>query len=538
MIHNIAFSQWIQSVLYLNGKPFSLRGREYLLPIYDNGYGRILLKTGRQVEKSTTLAAFIIGLLTAFSNIAAVYAAPDEQKLRNFSHLKLAQFIDASPVVKNLYTKGDAVLDNVYEKKFNNGSTLLLLNAGNESNLRSPSGQILCLDEIQDIEASAIPIAREILSHAADHESKIKIFLDTGTPLSLVNPIEELWRDSSMTEWLIPCRRCDTTKAVGDTIGKVRYWNNIGVPNISPYGLVCAKCGTKIYPSDGQWVNTNKAENIRTMGFRISQPMTSWCDMEDIYYDKFRKYSMSQFQNEVLGISSDSATVMFPQKKLEALCDENESLLQHPTKRTAQYPVIAGIDWGVGVEDGGKTVLTIGVAERPDRIKIVYIRKFDNTIPEDDQTDIIINKLREFDPVVIVCDWGAAGDRNAHIASALGSQKVIQVQYVHSVGFIKRVDSFIKMLRVSRTLALSDLRRNVLKDKHFVFPKWSEFLPLAQDMMNEFIEEDKGGNLKYIHRITEQDDGLHSLTYVNIGRKLYFEMPILHLSITESETPD
>lgn len=533
MNRDIALSQWVQSVLYLNAKPFSLKSREYLLPIYDNGYKRILLKTGRQVEKSTTLAAYIIGLLTAYSHIAAVYAAPDDRKVRNFSHLKLAEFIIDSPPVKKFFYEGEGLLSNVYEKKFNNGSTLLLVNAGNVGNFRSPSGQILCLDEIQDFVPDYIPVAREILSHATDHESGIKIFFDTGTPLSLVNPIEELWRDSSMTEWLIPCRRCDTTKSTGSITGRVRYWNNIGVPNISPYGLICAKCGAKIFSPDGQWVNTNTMKNIRTMGFRISQPMTSWCDMEEIFYDKLKKYPMSKFQNEVLGISSDSATVMFPEKKLRECCDESFSLLDSPTKRTSQYPTMAGIDWGVGVDGGGLTVLTIGIAEQPTKIRMIYGRKFDNTIPQDDQTDIIIKKLKEFNVSIVLCDWGANGDRNAHLAAAIGRERIVQVQYVASVGFIKKAEEYLKMLRISRTLALSDLRRNVLKDKQFIFPRWEDFYPFAEDMMHEFIEEDKMGNLKYIHKLTQQDDALHSLTYLNLARKLYFDMPILHLTINE-----
>lgn len=533
MTKEISLSQWVQNVLRLNDKPFSLKGREYLLPIYDNGYNRILLKTGRQVEKSTTLAAYIIGLLTAYSHIAAVYAAPDDRKVRNFSHLKLSEFIYDSPVVNKFFMSGDDILKNVYEKKFNNGSTLLLLNASNVGNFRSPSGQILCLDEIQDFVPDYIPVAREILSHALDHDSKIKIFFDTGTPLSLVNPIEELWRDSSMTEWLIPCRRCSSTKSTAAATSKVRFWNNIGVSNISPYGLICSKCGAKIFPQDGQWINTTPKTNVRTMGFRISQPMTSWCDMEEIYYDKLKKYPMSKFQNEVLGISSDSSTVMFPEKKLRAVCSEEYRLMEDPDKKVLQYPVIAGIDWGVGVDGGGLTVLTIGIAEQPNRIRLVYARKFDNTIPMDDQTQIIIEKLKKFDVSLAVCDWGAAGDRNAQIAASIGNAKIIQVQYVHSVGFIKRVDSWIKMLRISRTLALSDLRRNILKDKHFIFPRWEDFYPIAEDMMHEFIEEDKNGSLRYVHKLTQQDDGLHSLTYLNIGRKLYFEMPILHLTVTE-----
>src|SRR5574343_181442 len=48
-------TEFVSKLLYLNGSPFSFKGREYLSPIYNSTDNNILLKTSRQVEKTTFL---------------------------------------------------------------------------------------------------------------------------------------------------------------------------------------------------------------------------------------------------------------------------------------------------------------------------------------------------------------------------------------------------------------------------------------------------------------------------------------------------
>lgn len=47
---------FIHNMLHLNGQKFDFTGREYLLPIYNSGHQKILLKTSRQVEKCVALS--------------------------------------------------------------------------------------------------------------------------------------------------------------------------------------------------------------------------------------------------------------------------------------------------------------------------------------------------------------------------------------------------------------------------------------------------------------------------------------------------
>lgn len=520
-------SQWAQSILTLDGKSFSLKGREYIINVYDNGYRNILLCTGRQVEKSTTLAALILALATAINGFEIIYGAPDDNKVRTFSHQKLGPFIDFSPFVVKHYLTGRGVLNNVYERKFSNGSSILLRNGTNGgANFRAPSGDLVALDEIQDMDSEAIPVAREMISH-----SDYKMFFNTGTPKTLNNPIEALWKESTQTEWLIPCPRCGGAAVGGGVKGSLHYWNNIGIPNIAPYGLICARCGGIIKPHDGMWVEMNPSARVK--GFRISQPMTEWSDMEEIYYDKLKKYPIAQFMNEVLGISYDSASVAIPQADLMALCSTSRGgghpIFDLPDKYMRQRPIFAGIDWGVNKHGGGATVLMIGYAERPDRIKIIYAKKLTETTTLPEQAEFIARKLADFGVTMVCADWGASGGRNTIVASYIGSDRIFQIEYVGSTSFINKVRAEVDILRVSRTLAVSDLIHDLITEGVFAFPDWKFFQPFGEDMLNEFIEEDKIGNLKYNHPLNTQDDALHALVYLNLARKLYYEIPLLRL---------
>ena len=50
-------SDFSQKILYLDGKPFSLDGLPYMVTIMNTDSEKLLLMTGRQVAKSTTIGA-------------------------------------------------------------------------------------------------------------------------------------------------------------------------------------------------------------------------------------------------------------------------------------------------------------------------------------------------------------------------------------------------------------------------------------------------------------------------------------------------
>lgn len=62
---SISRADYAQSILWLDGKPFSVAAVPYMIPIINCGAEKAILMTGRQVGKSTTLSATILTEQTA-----------------------------------------------------------------------------------------------------------------------------------------------------------------------------------------------------------------------------------------------------------------------------------------------------------------------------------------------------------------------------------------------------------------------------------------------------------------------------------------
>src|ERR1035437_10008476 len=114
-------SPFVHTLVHLSGQKFDFKGRGYLIPLYDRRDRQILLKTGRQVEKTT----FLANNLTADSVIIpynkSLYVSPSHTQTRQFSNEKLKPAIEGSPLIKK-YFQDSSVSQQVFEKGFTNGS--------------------------------------------------------------------------------------------------------------------------------------------------------------------------------------------------------------------------------------------------------------------------------------------------------------------------------------------------------------------------------------------------------------------------------
>ena len=508
----------------MDDKPFSLKGREYLLPIYDNGYEEILLMTGRQVEKSTTLASKSLGLATSIPYFSILYGVPDDAKRRQWSHDKLHPMLMRSPLIRQHFMQGEDILDNVYEKKLANGSQIYLRNDGADGdNFRGQSIDLLLIDEIQDMLETAVIVGEEALSHSEKPgmpKGGMKLY--TGTPKTIENHIEGLWRESSQTEWLVKCWHCSG--------GDLSYYNNLGIPNIHPdLGLICARCGRPIDSRDGRWVHSY--ENRFLKGFRISQLMVPWTNFKKLYWRKLMRYPEAQFMNEVLGISWDAASKYFTEDELRELCKQggHKLIVDPPPQSVFSSPTLAGIDWGVNAENGAYTVLTIGQVVSPEILRVIYAKKFDHRTSMTDQMRYIVQKLKEYRVELVAADQGAAGDRNVRISEAIGSSKIMQVRYSDSGFSSQSYENRMSTLSVNRTMALSDFRTDMVERNMFRLPCWEDFEHMAQDILNEFVDTRHSGDMFYTHARNAHDDGLMSMIYLNLARKVRFGFPILNM---------
>lgn len=504
-------SDWIHNLIRLDGEKFSFKGRGYLREIYDSNHPHKLLKTGRQVEKSTMLANEFIVNSCIIPYFKTLYVAPSHDQTRQFSNGKLKPWIDDSPVIQK-YFQSSMTSKMVFERSFTNGSIGFLRSAFlTADRTRGVSADCLNLDEIQDILVANIPVMLETLSH-----SKHALKLFSGTPKTLDNPMELYWQESSQCEWLVPC----------DRHAPVHY-NYLDESCIGLQGPICNKCGKPINPELGKWVAFSPKRDI--MGYRIAQLMTPWFNNNPVKWKeilwKLEHYAKGLFNNEVLGLSYDSASKPVTRTELIACCSSVHPFRLHPDTYTNSLNICAGVDWGEGVDGSERgmkgrlknasyTVLTLGAYITPTVFHPFFMKRYtgEEANPSVCVKDII-HICRSFGVKCVGVDWGHGWGVNDQLEQALdlkGHKRVIKYQYLGMQKERKKYDPIGIKYQLNRTECMSDFFED-LKRQRYVFPTWEVMKAFLMDVEHIYSEFATSGILKYDHRPSEPDDAAHSI---------------------------
>lgn len=347
-------------VLNLNGKPYSIGDHFPFSPLF-----RVLMpknqvwKTGRQLSKSTSLAAHGVVVANSIPFFKTLYVTPLYEQIRRFSNNYVRSFIEQSPV-KSQWTGTDTE-NNVLQRSFKNKSMMLFSFAMLDADrVRGVSADRMCIDEVQDMDPEFIPIIQETMSY-----SRFAMSHFTGTPKSLDNPLEGLYRRSSAAEWFIPCESC-------------KHWN---IPSrehdldamIGPYrddisekrpGTVCAKCQKPINPRMGRWVHRYPDRRWQFAGYHVPQLLLPlhYGDPEKwntllLKREGWGNMTQAQFYNEVLGESIDAGQKLVSETELR-----NAAVLPWENKKDPDPKCLQNImdyknrmlaiDWGGGGEEG------------------------------------------------------------------------------------------------------------------------------------------------------------------------------------------
>lgn len=333
---------------------FAFKDRPYLKRIYDTAEQRVLLKCGRQVEKSTTIGNKIVAYSCLNNHFRSLFVAPSAEQAKVFSNDRIADVITMSPSVR-AYT--NTVLTNaVFHKKFINYSQIRLRYAYlTADRVRGIPADLITIDEIQDILVDNIPVIEECASH-----SDWKLFIYSGTPKSLDNTLEHYWANfSTQNEWVVPCERHGTPNNASSW-----HWNVLDEDNIGKTGLVCDKCKQPINPYHpmAQWAALNPRtdtnyDKISFEGYRIPQLMVPWivnsAEGWASLLGKLERYPRQKLYNEVLGISYDSGTRPLTRGQLKACCKDHIRLADFEgfKKYAHGTDIFAGIDWGCHDEE-------------------------------------------------------------------------------------------------------------------------------------------------------------------------------------------
>jgi intein/homing endonuclease len=458
-------------------------------------------------HNSTMLANEFIINSVIIPYFKSLYVSPSHDQTRQFSNGKLKPWIEDSPLI-NKYFQDSSVSKQVFEKSFTNGSIGFLRSAFlNADRTRGISADMLFLDEIQDILVSNVPVIEECLSHSK-HGNKIF----SGTPKTLENTIQQYWDLSSQGEWLVPCNHHSPP-----------HYNFLDERCIGKNGPICNKCGNTIDPSMGRWVAFNDKRDI--MGFRISQMMVPWIyqipkKWKDFLF-KYETYSKGQFNNEVLGISFDSASKPITRENLVACCSPKHPFRYQPDQWTRRVEVFAGVDWGEGTdgtERGNKgkmknasyTILTLGTYIDPEHFHIFYYKKFTGKEAHPNFcVSEIIQIMAQFRVLCAGVDWGHGWGVNSQLETAFGEKRVIKFQYVGNQRDRKKWDDIGMKYQLGRTEVMTDFFEDIKKAK-IVWPDWELVKDFLADFEHVYAEYNDKQALKYDHKSSEPDDVVHS----------------------------
>ena len=489
---------------------FSFSERKYLKRIYDTPSRRVILKCGRQVEKSTTVGNTILAYSCILPGFQTLFVSPSQDQTKVFSRDRLKEPMETSDILKQWTTQ--KLADSISLKKFLNRSQVTLRYAfHNADRVRGIPADMIILDEIQDIQLDHLPVILECASH-----SPYKIFKFSGTPKSLDNSIEYYWSEySTQNEWVVPCRAHGTPKNPSSW-----HWNILGERNIGKTGLICDRCGGPIHPTDpgATWASMNRHPNAEEPyeGFRIPQLMVPWIPWNEIL-DKWTHYSRAKFYNEVLGLSFDSGTRPLSRQNVIDSCDpaikmNDPEFMAEFRRGLKNHPIYMGVDWGTG--EGSFTVMTLG-AYVDGLFTIFYVHRFIGAETEpQEQLRLIKKMIRAWNVRRVGVDYGGGFYQNDELIRTFGNERIYKYQYLNPRRKVQW-EGELKRWLVNRSEVMSDIFNAIKRRDCFRFPRWEDFEnPYSKDMLNIFSEYNEQRRVDtYKHAKGKPDDTFHSIVY-------------------------
>jgi hypothetical protein len=444
-------------------KPFSFEKRDYLLPLYRDMSKKIVIVKSRQME----ITEFAVNMLIYWSLKhpgVYVYAQPTLPKVARFSKDRLRKQIQRSPTLKKFLGETDV-------KRIEFGESVIYLYStfGEMDTLRGIPADAVILDEVQDMDISALAVAEEMLSH-----SDFKRMWLIGTPKEAGSKFEELWNMSDKKEW-------DAEKKM--------------------------------------WIPTNTDRETFYSGYHITQKMAIGLWMTEEEIERKRKtYTKQRFVNEVLGefYSGIGRPVSFE----DVWRCFTPLIKKGVLEKGRQY--YAGIDWGVGRKAYTVFVLmTPMLKEYPDiyYYDVVYVKRID--YPEISQhVEECKNLIKKFNPLAIGCDIGMGYVQNQELYKTFGSI-IVNVQYLNRPDKTFEVEPSIfgTFAKVDRTtwidLFYDKITKGLLRiyeDEDDDIKEW-----IVNNILAEYpeVEELPSGRRikKWVHDSEQTDDLLHALIY-------------------------
>jgi hypothetical protein len=506
---NATISQAASALLQLKGKPLSLYNYEPFQFVYDCSPPTLVIKAGRQIGKSLSLAAILITNSIMRNYFSNLYIAPLSQQTSRFSGAYLDPFL-YSPLVRKYFIDTTSK-KNVFEKSLRNGSRIYLGYADTEQSadrIRGVTSDLLLLDEIQDISLDAIPILKETMAASDYNFTRL-----TGTAKTENNSLEISWKRSCMAEWVVKCTHCSrhTVPIDFDTCLKILD----GVE-----GPACIHCSKPLDMRTGQWLAA-RPDRTDNVGVHIPQlilpartNIRKWNELKE----KARTYPMQKLANEVFGLASGIGGRILSLREAMACCNSER------TEWDKGFPIddrhilytTLGVDWSVSGSNKSYTVISILGYDSKGKAYLLYCQRL-NGVDIIDQVHRVEQLYRQYKCSMACSDRGVGVLQAQLLQRSLGHDKVHMVQYVaakHALRWDRDGDFF----SADRTRSMDTvIMKAKIGPSKFETPAWSLTGEFWQDALNVFEEESMSGRRLYRKDEDLTDDSLHSWVFANLA---------------------
>jgi hypothetical protein len=495
-------------------------GFEWMPPVLDNAAKRAIFYTSRQVGKTTCIALRGLVKCAACPPYSRLYVGPTQNHCGAYSKQKLADLILTSPYYRQTFF-GKGKTNQAYYKGMTNGSEYWLRwFATGVNSVRGLSVDGIDIDEVQLIQSEDIPVILESMAR-----SSYKDLTYAGTPLHSQNPIQDLWDNSTKTEWLVKCTHCN------------RH-NYLDERNIHPEYLCCRYCGKQIYPENGQWVSFDRSKSSKMLGVRVSAlmigtlPWTEEAGGEDSVIWKYNHYPTAQFRNEVMALPSGDAGKPITESELIDCCDPELAMCKsiNDKEYLKRMQFFGGVDWASDLDSGKSyNVHCIGGFLPDRRFLVVHAKRYmGREADKDFLLQNIVKTQLDFKAPFIGADHGMGADKCYDLAKMLaprhGGVTAFSHQATQKAPILLHPTG--KLFQVNRTLVLSTIF-HLLKQGRILFFRYEDAKTFLEDILNVYcFFNSQTRFMQYDHPEKKPDDFLHALTFCYLAATMNLKLKL------------
>ncbi len=319
--------------ILIDGRPFSMEGREYQLemmrPATEDGTGKhneVIKKgsqTGATIGKSVEIAH---GAKFGLYPQGIIYFFPSKSAVEDFSGSRFKPLLNDNHDVLGKYCND---INSVYKKRICktnvsfhgcSGTTLIGGIEKDSTQVRSTPADWILLDE-RDMFADVM--ANQVNQRLGN--STISRRTDMGTPKLPDDGIDRLYGKSDMRRWQIKCEHCRKYTCL-----ETEFPQCIGLKDGRGFP-VCIHCGREISRSLGLWVPDRPDKE--TVGYWCSQLLNPNRDLAHVLkeYDDPTEFDTTEaeFQRTVMGCAYARAEDLLRETEVLQCCTADQMAYSH-----------------------------------------------------------------------------------------------------------------------------------------------------------------------------------------------------------------